>query len=307
MRYFKISNLLLTTFSILIFFVVCSCEQQENKLNSNTSNLFKVGAGVVEFNSYEPLKNKPVNIWYYIPVKNPVNTPILFVCHGTDRNANDYRDNWIELAKKHKVIIIAPEFSDKYYPKSLGYNLGNMFDLQNKPVPEKKWSFSVIDPIFNFVVKQINGNQTFYDIFGHSAGAQFTHRFIMFKNTSKVNRIVLANAGWYTMPDFSVDFPYGLKNTSLNTTTITPILKQKVIVLLGDKDTKRTKNLRKTPEADAQGKNRYERGLTYFKTAKKLSDSKGVDFGWKQEIVPNVGHSNAKMAIAAAKILYDNN
>lgn len=198
--------------SILLFFVTLfSFKHQENKSNSNDSNLFEKGAGVIKFDKYEPLKDKPVNIWYYIPSDTPVDLPILFVCHGMKRNAAKYRDNWIELSKKHKVIIIAPEFSIEHYPKSWGYNLGNMFDLNRNPLPEDVWSFSIIDPIFNFVVDQINGNQTSYDLFGHSAGAQFAHRFIMFKRGTKVDRVITANAGWYTMPDFAVNYPSWIK------------------------------------------------------------------------------------------------
>lgn len=302
------TNSLFSKLSILVFFVaIFSCKQQEKKSDSDISNLYEKGAGVIKFDEYEPLKDKPVNIWYYIPVDNPVDLPILFVCHGMNRNADDYRDNWIELAKKYKVIIIAPEFSNEYYPKSMGYNLGNMFDLERNPLPEEVWSFSIIDPIFNFVVDQINGNQTSYDMFGHSAGSQFAHRFIMFKSDTKVDRVITANSGWYTMPDFSVNYPYGLKETSLNMVSLTPMLQRKVVVLLGDKDTERTKSLRQTPEADRQGKNRYERGLAYFEMAKQLSIDNVVNLGWIQQTVPGVAHNNAKMAPAAAQFLYGNN
>ncbi len=292
-------------FSIFICLIgITSCTQREKQLDSEISGLSSAGAGVVTFNDYEPIKEKPINIWYYTPIDNPVDLPILFVYHGMNRNANDYRDNWIDLANQYKVMIVAPEFSNENYPNSAGYNLGNMFDLEDNPVPEELWSFSVIDPIFDFVVKQINGKQTSYDMFGHSAGAQFAHRFIMFKTGTKANRVVTANAGWYTMPDFSVDYPYGLRETSLTLTDLIPMLQRKVVVLLGDADTERTGSLRQTPEADAQGRNRFERGLTYFEKAKQLSIDNGIDLGWLQQTVPGVAHDNAKMAPAAAKFLY---
>lgn len=299
------TNSFFCKFSIFIFLIgLTSCIHHEKHSNSEISGLSRAGAGVVKFDDYEPLKDKPVNIWYYTPIENPVDLPILFVCHGKNRNADDYRDNWIDLANQYNIMIVAPEFSNENYPKSVGYNLGNMFDLEGNPLPEELWSFSVIDPIFDFVVEQINGNQTHYNMFGHSAGAQFAHRFITFKSGTKVNRVVTANAGWYTMPDFSVDYPYGLRKTSLTVTDLIPMLQRKVVVLLGDADTERTRRLRQTPEADIQGRNRFERGLAYFEMAKQLCSDNGIDLGWLQQTVPAVAHDNAKMALAAAQFLY---
>jgi hypothetical protein len=289
----------LTTILLLFWGIIGYSQNQET-----AANLSKAGSGVISFDGYEPLKDKPVNIWYYTPVDNPVDLPILFVCHGVKRNADDYRDNWIALANQYKILIVAPEFSKEHYPRSLGYNLGNMFDEAGKPLPEEVWSFSIIDPIFDFVVRQIGGRQTAYDMFGHSAGAQFAHRFVTFKHGTKANRVVSANAGWYTMPDFSTDYPYGLGGTQLSLQDIDGVLQSKVVVLLGDQDTERGKYLRKTPEADAQGNNRYERGQAYFEWARQLSKDRGIKLGWIQQTVPGVGHDNAKMAPAAAEWLY---
>lgn len=82
--------------------VICSCKQEKKRSNADISGLSQKGAGVIAFDAYEPLKDKPVNIWFYTPVDNPVDLPILFVYHGNNRNADDYRDNWIELANKQR-------------------------------------------------------------------------------------------------------------------------------------------------------------------------------------------------------------
>jgi pimeloyl-ACP methyl ester carboxylesterase len=54
-----------------------------------------------------------------------------------------------------------------------------------------------------------------FDLWGHSAGAQFAHRFALFRPAAPVRRIVAAGAGWYTTPDLELDFPYGLRHEQL--------------------------------------------------------------------------------------------
>ena len=119
-----------------------------------------------------------------------------------------------------------------------------------------------------------------------------------------MDRLITANAGWYTMPDFSIEYPYGLKGTPIDTTDLRSLFRHKVIVLLGDADTLRTSSLRQTPEADQQGRHRYERGLSYFAEAKQHAKNQNIPFAWVLQTVRGVGHKNAKMAPAAAGLLY---
>ena len=56
----------------------------------------------------------------------------------------------------------------------------------------------------------ISGTQTFYNAWGHSGGAQFLHRFALFVPNSKLGVGVCSNAGWYTVPETGVDYPYGI-------------------------------------------------------------------------------------------------
>jgi hypothetical protein len=173
-------------------------------------------------------------------------------------------------------------------------------------VPEEEWSFSIIEPVFDFVVASIDGSQTSYDAFGHSAGSQFVHRFLTYKENLRADRLVAANAGWYTMPDETIDFPYGLKNSAAGIGNIARIVQKNLIVLLGEADTSRTNSLRITPEADPQGLTRLERGHSYFEAGKKAAEDLKVPFKWEKEVTPGVGHSNGPMAEFAVKMLYEN-
>ena len=63
-------------------------------------------------------------------------------------------------------------------------------------------------------MKAATGNRSAsYLLYGHSAGAQFVHRYLYFVPEARVAKVVAANAGWWTLPDLAVGFPYGLRGS----------------------------------------------------------------------------------------------
>lgn len=265
------------------------------------------GKGSFEFSEYRPLKDKPIKVFYYKPNGDVKNMPILFVMHGVLRNADTYRDNWVDLSEKYKVLIIVPEFSTQYFPGSRSYNYGNLKTKGGELNDEAIWSYSLIDPVFDYVVKLTGSNQQTYDIFGHSAGSQFVHRFFLFKEKTKANKIVTANAGTYTALDFDIEFPYGIKDMGINNNRLKNILGKELIIQLGEEDIDpKDKYLTVTPAAMKQGRFRLERGKYFYEVAKTQAERLNTDFNWKIRTVPGVGHQNEKMAIDAAEYLYGN-
>lgn len=268
----------------------------------NQDILFQKGKGVIRFDYYKPLSHKPVNIHYYIPEGNSKEMPVLFLLPGINRNAEDYLQAWEKYAINKKVMIFSLEFSSAMY-SSEEYIEGGMFK-NNTLKPEEEWTFSIIEPIFEFICKDLSGTQKTYDLWGHSAGAQFVHRYLMFKPQAHVNRAVSANAGWYTLPDIDTEFPYGLKNTLITADVLPDLLSKSLIVQLGTADTdENDPNLNHTPGADAQGKNRYDRGLYFFSKATDLGKNY-ERFNWSKVEVKGVGHSYTQMAANAAGLLY---
>jgi hypothetical protein len=130
------------------------------------------------------------------------------------------------------------------------------------------------------------------------------HRFLYYKPDARVSKAILANAGWYTMPDFGVDYPYGLSESGVDHDVLTGYFGRNVTVLLGDADIDTSDDdLRRTPEAELQGPHRLARGHTFFRVAKAKAKALGVDFNWRIRIVPGAEHSNAQMTPAAAKLV----
>ena len=226
--------------------------------------------------------------------------PIVFVMHGESRNAEECRNRLHELAKEHKFLLVVPEFSDRLFPGSGAYELGNLFDAAGKPLPRAAWSFSAIEPIFDEVRRRFGMTATGYAMYGASAGAEFVHRFLFHVPQARVTRAVPANAGWYMMPVYTVEFPYGLRNSVVPSSDLIAALQLPVTVLLGEADTDPDDpNLSRAPEALAQGPDRLTRGLQFFDTAADTSARLGVPFGWQLVTVPGAGYDDCQMAPAA--------
>ena len=299
--YFKIN------ISRILLVIICSvlltaCFKDDVLSTPGEEQKFLPGKGVVTYAEYSPLKDKPIKIHYNIPTDgNMVDMPVLFVFPGQERNADDYLKVWSPESDKRKFMVFVFEFPESYYSSS-EYNEGGLF-IGNVLQTQLYWTFSLIEPVFDKIVKETGTKADGYDMWGHSAGAQFCHRFFTFMRNTKVKRLISANAGWYTVPDVTIDFPYGLKKTDVGRDEMKDIFGRKLIISLGTADTSRD-GLNTTAGAEAQGSNRFERGNFYFSRAKSISSELGYDFNWEKIEVPGVAHDYEKMTIAAAKYLY---
>ncbi len=284
-----------------------SCSKNEPGVpDHGLTETFEQGKGIVEFTGYQPLSSRPIYIHYYIPPANDRHTmPILLVFPGTNRNADEYLNAWVAKAASKGVMVFSLEFPLKDYPNSSDYIEGWMFS-GSTPRDRSLWSFSAIAPIFDFIRDEIQSTRTTYDIWGHSAGAQFVQRFMLFCPDSRVGRAVAANPGWYTMPDTDVAYPYGLKNSGQATVAVQQAyFACPLTVQLGTSDVNVDSNLRVTAQANAQGANRLERGRYFYSRSHQITAARGWAAPvWQKVETPGVAHEYQKMAAAAAEFLY---
>ena len=288
----------------LIFLFGCRKDNQDPTTIENNLNLENTGDFI--FDSYPTTNSKPVAVFFHIP--NGIDksyAPILFVLPGMNRNAEEYRDSWIALANQFQFMVFSLEFSNQFFPNSNAYQEGFVFNENGVLNDESVWTFSFIEPIFDEIKESLNYQNNTYDLFGHSGGAQFVHRFVFFKPLSRLNRAISANAGWYTIPDQSIEYPYGVFNTTLNNNDLENFFNQKLIIHIGTNDNNpNDPSLRKTPEANAQGLNRLERAFYFFSESDSISNSKNYNYKWEIHQVDNVGHNHNLMASYAATFLY---
>ena len=245
-------------------------------------------------------------VWVYVPSSvDAREAPILFMMHGAKRGAARYLSEWDHIAEHQGFVVIAPEFKRNAFPGSAGYNLGNRIPRGSENVTEEPlWTFSAIEPLFDHVVERLGGSQIDYTIYGHSAGSQFTHRFMYFKPEARAKRYLAANAGWYTFPDLETDYPVGLGGLELSDDDLKRYLEKDLSVLVGDQDNDPThESLKRDDGVGQQGPHRFARGQNFFKKGQAEAERIGAEFGWRLRIVEGVAHSNGGMAAAAADLV----
>lgn len=240
-----------------------------------------------------------ITVWTHRPKELAPNAPVLFVMHGVQRNGQHYRDQWQSHAERANALLLVPEFSAVSFPGSTGYSAAKL-DTASDGTGATAAIYTMIEEIFDRA-KSFTGLDTAnYRIYGHSAGAQFVHRLVMLNRRARLNIALAANAGWYLMPDFAVNFPYGLKGSGISAIHLKEAFAKELVVLLGDQDNDpQHPSLNRGPRQMRQGAHRFARGQNFYRAAQDAAAKLNAPFAWKLSTVAGAGHDNAKMAPAA--------
>jgi hypothetical protein len=291
-------------FSLFIF-ISCS----KDNVASDDENLLNSGSNQFVF-TYSGLPQKPINVFYNIPAGNRTNMPIVIVFHGDERNASEYRDIWVNASNQYGFMVFAPEFNSINFPGGSSYIIGNVYQDGNFPTAqtlnnESVWTFSMIEPLFDFIKVNSGSESNTYDMFGHSGGGQFVHRFVLLKPNARYNRAIASNSGWYTVPDGVANFPYGIMNSPITAINPNNYFSRKLFITVGSLDNNGSdSSLRHNTESDLQGLNRLARANYFFSKSRTYAISIGATFNWQLHTVTNSGHDAVQMSIDAVNLLY---
>ena len=292
---------------MVLFLALASCTK--NSTPESDSGLLNSGSGSFVF-SYSELPQKPINVFYHIPSGDRQNMPIVMVFHGDERNAIDYRNIWVKASDQYGFMVFAPEFTIADFPSGSSYIIGNVYQDGNFPTPqtlnkETIWTFSIIEPLFDFIKTNSGSNALTYDLFGHSGGGQFVHRFVLLKPNARYNKAIAANSGWYTVPDGVANFPYGIMNSPITSIQPQNYFGRQLYITVGELDNNGSdSSLRHNTASDLQGLNRLDRAHYLFSNSQSYAQKMNSEFNWQFRVVPNSGHDATKMSNDAVPILF---
>jgi len=284
---------------------------QENNMRTKIFLLIILSISIINL-TYAEVKstifsygNLPdIEVFYTTPAEINEKTKILFIMHGASRNADEYLAAWQPHVADRNVVAIAPRFTKELFP----YYVTLMRATTEGQLVQDQSQYldSIIPTLFDVFKEKLNIISNVYRIYGHSGGSQFVHRFLLLHGDSRIDKAVMANAGFYTFLDPEIPYPFGIKGLDINDLQLQRFFWQKNAILLGDQDIDaQHSSLNKTKEAKKQGKHRFERGTNYFFDLVRLAESKELAFRWRYEVVKGVEHSNQGMTPAAAKFLLE--
>ena len=231
------------------------------------------------------LPKTPDAVPYYVHIPatvRPGARPLVAV-HGIARNAAEQLAAFAPLGERTGRPVIAPLFTKRpgrHYQKAVTKRFA-----ADRALIATLEDAAADAPI---AVDRI-------DLFGFSGGAQFSHRFAML-HPERVGRLAVASAGWYTMPTPHLPFPYGMapagQRTQCLTDTVRAFLQTPMLVLVGERDTRRDPGLRKEAVLDDnQGLTRVERAARWAGAVRMAADRLGVRADVRFELVPRCSHS----------------
>ena len=263
------------------------------------------GKGQFAFSDSLGNADRPITVYTYRPGSWNKSGPVLIVIPGAGRDGQSPRDAWIPYANRYASLVIVPEFSLRYYPTDIWYNLGNTYDETNW-VPKANWTYVAIEHLFDEIREKSGATQNTYLLDGHSAGGQFVDRLVTLLPEARYSCAVAANAGVYLVPEYTIPYPFGLKDSPLYESDLPKVFARKFIIMSGGSDTDpNASGLATFPEAEAQGSSRFERALFVIQTTRSEAVRRGIPLNWEYHVVPGVGHDEAGMAGPSAAILFN--
>jgi pimeloyl-ACP methyl ester carboxylesterase len=300
---------------------------------SQTSAQLCTASSCTSFVAIESGKGVLVYRNYELSAGSPAVRQLVFVVHGSGRNAYNVFSNIVTAAdsvgKLPETLVVAPLF--KTTDDAPGANdliwTSDAWKSGDESSPPGVSSFEVIDALARSVVEGRRfPNLGLITIVGHSAGGQFTQRYAAgneiqdaYRNL-KFNYVVMNPSSYMylsphrplagTVDEFGIpagcagyhEYKYGVlrRNAYMDRLPVSDLtsryLRRHVTYLVGSDDTSRTNDLDISCSGDAQGDTRFARGVAYSNYIEQHYPANHHAGG----VVPGVGHSSSQMASSVA-------
>ncbi|MGE0809591.1 MAG: hypothetical protein AB7N69_03110 [Immundisolibacter sp.] len=210
--------------------------------------------------------------------------PLLVSVHGIARNAAAHVYKLIDEAERLGLSIVAPLFEKDLYGQ-----YQQLVDTRSSVRADLALA-DILDACARLSAASVERVL----LFGFSGGAQFAHRFTL-AHPGRVASAVLVSAGWYTFPDKSLAYPFGLGDEGKMAPPgldLERALRVPQHVMVGELDIERDKSLRQGDWLDhVQGATRLERARRWVEAMSRASTPLPGAVAPTFEILPGVAHS----------------
>jgi len=243
----------------------------------------------------------------YVPTTVPEKPEILVLVHGTPQEGETAESSaeflvttWIDFAEEQGFILIAPTFNQEDFSSRLGdHALSGYRGLFGREIGADEWVLRLVAAYQEAIGST---DERFY-LYGHSAGGQFTGRFLV-THPKAVRAAVISSAATYPQPTAEVAWPFGMgelhadiewdpdnvkhvdivpdKETWLAATQVS------LTVIVGLNDTG------KLPAhliPGQRGDNRYVIARNWVQDMATFAEANGLESRFRLEIIPGIGHS----------------
>lgn len=236
----------------------------------------------------------------YVPETARSDAPLLVCVHGIKRNPAEQIFRFAAYAERAGVILLAPHFTRKRFKRYQTLTPDRQGNL-----PEVAFERS----IDNWLERSNTAPGKLY-LFGFSGGAQFVHRYVML-GRRKIDAMVVASPGWFTLPDPDLPYPFGTgQSRKLGGRAIDAgwLLNTPTLVLVGERDTARNPTLNTNAVIDrTQGANRVERASNWYNRVSCLQKALMKPDACEFRIVKRATHSFSRMVQRhrMAEVMFD--
>lgn len=228
----------------------------------------------------------PLSYRAFVPTRHGaadrVAVPLVLV-HGRSRAVARQFRAFLPTAIARDVALIAPMFAPDRFA---GYQ--SLAGLAG-PLAARDALLAVLDDVW----EHLGVATDLIDLVGYSGGAQFAHRFAMLEPT-RVRRVVVAAAGWYTYLDPARGFPSGAGPSPLSgarAVDVEAFLRLPVHVLVGERDVERDAGLRTGAGIDhRQGSHRLTRALRWMDHLEDAAQGRGLMPRASFDLLADCGH-----------------
>lgn len=224
----------------------------------------------------------PLDYYLYVPPGGGRDARVLVVVHGIGTNAAEQALLLAPFAERHGVVLVAPCFTNPPYRA-----------YQRLGTPEAR-SDRALERAVEDAARLTRANASQILLMGYSGGGQFVHRYAM-AHPSRVAAAVVAAAGWYTYPDPTAPFPYGIAPAPRLPDLrfdLDALLRVPMLVAAGERDVERDAALRQGPEVDLrQGPHRLERARRFVEAMHRAARDAGLTPAVAFHELPRTRHS----------------